>query len=312
MGNNSLHGFAPIALFVYNRLGHTIETVEALKRNLLAIKSDLVIFSDAPKSLAESKHVNDVRLYIDGVTGFKSVTIIERDINFGLSRSIVDGVGSLVNEYGRIIVLEDDMITSCYFLTYMNEALERFMFNDAIISIHGYTPPVKEVLPEAFFLRGADCWGWATWQRGWRLFNPDGRYLLAELKRQNLNYEFDFCGAFPYSKMLKNQIAGVNDSWAVRWYASAFLAGKLTLYPGLSLVHNIGNDASGTHSERSCVYDVSLTHTPINLDFLEVAPSITAKNAFINYFWGIKGGIAKKLRHFIFQLFRRVNDKSNV
>ena len=148
----------PIALFVYNRLGHTQRTIEALKKNILAEDSDLIVFSDAQKSEAEADAVCEVRKFIREIDGFKSVSLVEREVNLGLARSIIDGVTTIVSKYGRIIVLEDDMVTSQYFLTYMNEALEKYADDDRVVSIHGYVYPVKQSLPEAFFLPGADCW----------------------------------------------------------------------------------------------------------------------------------------------------------
>ncbi len=287
--------YAPITLFAYNRPGHTKQTVDALKQNYLAEESDLFIYSDAPKIDPQDKNVKDVRQYIRQIDGFKSVTIVERKTNFGLARSIIDGVTSVVSQYGRIIVLEDDLVTSPYFLTYMNEALDRFANDERIVSIHGYVYPVKQPLPEAFFLLGADCWGWATWSRGWSCFNSDGQFLLDELKRRELIRSFDYNGAYSFSKMLEGQIKGTNDSWAVRWYASAFLAGKLTLYPGRSLVHNIGNDNSGTHCGESADLDARLSNTPINLSNIDFEPSVKGRQAFGVFFRQRQPGLLRRL-----------------
>ena len=295
--------FTPIALFVYNRPDHAIRTIDALKQNILAEDSELIIFSDAAKSETQAEAVREVRKYICGVEGFKSVTIIERESNFGLARSIVDGVTAIVNKYGRIIVLEDDMVTSPYFLTYMNEALEKYANDDRVVSIHGYVYPVEPLLPEAFFLPGADCWGWATWSRGWACFNSDGLFLLDELNRRKQIRSFDLNGAYPFSKMLEKQIKGSNDSWAIRWYASAFLAGKLTLYPGRSLVHNIGNDNSGTHCGETAELDAKLSNTPINLSNVDIEPSQEARQAFEDFFrqgrMGLMGQLARMVRALI-------------
>lgn len=239
---------APVALFVYNRLWHTQQTVRSLAANQSANQTDLIIFSDGPRRSSNAGQVQEVRDYIRTIRGFKSVQIIESDINKGLAKSVISGVSDVLSRFDNLIVLEDDMVTSPYFLTYMNDGLRRYQSDDAVISIHGYVYPVGNELPETFFLRGADCWGWATWKRGWSLFEPDGRILLHELQQKKLTREFDFDGAYPYTRMLKKQISGKNDSWAIRWYASAFLKNKLTLYPGRSLLQNIGNDASGTHS----------------------------------------------------------------
>jgi hypothetical protein len=260
---------APIALFTYNRPYHTHQTISALQNNELALDTDLYIFSDGPRNDKESvKQVRKVRDLIHSVDGFRSVTIIEREENIGLSRSIINGVTDIVNSFGKIIVLEDDMITSPYFLRYINDGLEMYKHDDNVISIHGYIYPVESKLPDTFFLKGADCWGWATWKRGWDLFEPDGSKLLSELIRHRLIDRFNFHGAYDYSKMLKHQIVGKNDSWAVRWYASALLHNRLTLYPGRSLVHNIGTDNSGTHCGSTNAYNSTVSMQPIKLERL--------------------------------------------
>jgi hypothetical protein len=286
---------APIALFTYCRLDHTVRTLESLARNYLAKDSDLIVFSDAANSEAQDNKVQEVREYINKIKGFKSVTIVEREVNLGLAGSIIDGVTSIVNKYGRIIVLEDDMVTSKYFLTYMNEALEKYADDERVVSIHGYVYPVKQSLPEAFFLPGADCWGWATWSRGWTYFNSDGQFLLDELKRRKLIRAFDHNGAFHFYKMLEGQVKGINDSWAVRWYASAFLAGKLTLYPGRSLVHNIGNDGSGTHCGESTDFDTNLSTTQISLNNINNEPSQEGRQAFEDFFRQVKTGLLGRM-----------------
>lgn len=275
---------APIVLFAYARPDHTRRTVDSLMRNSLVSEADLIVYSDAARTPEKQHAVDAVRAYLATITGFRSVTIKHRPENYGLAKSIIQGVTEVLQQSDRIIVLEDDMVTSAHFLTYMNEALERFADDERVASIHAYVYPVDQPLPEAFFLTGADCWGWATWRRGWACFNPDGQYLLDELKRRKLIRAFDFNGAYPYSEMLEGQIKGKNDSWAIRWHASAFLAGKLTLYPGRSLVQNVGNDDSGTHCGKSDSLDVELSQTPINLSGIAVESSQDGRYAFEDFF----------------------------
>ncbi|MBL7057748.1 glycosyltransferase [Patescibacteria group bacterium] len=254
---------APIALFVYNRPEHTRKTIEALRKNDLAIESNLIIFSDGPKNKDAAVGVHEVRKYLKSISGFKTVDIVEREENYGLAKSIINGVTEIVNNYGKIVVLEDDLVTSKYFLKYMNDALDMYECDRQVASINGYIYPIKEDLPETFFIKGADCWGWGTWKRGWDMFEADGQKLLNELREKKLTKKFDFDNAYPYSQMLKMQIVGLNNSWAIRWHASAFLKNKLTLYPGKSLVHNIGNDDSGTHSGTYSMFDVEVSGVPI-------------------------------------------------
>lgn len=275
---------APIALFVYARPDHTRITIDALLQNPESVDSDLIIFSDAANTSDKAEAVEKVRDYCVGVQGFKSVTVHRRQTNFGLAKSIIAGVTQVLSEYESIIVLEDDLVTSPYFLGYMNESLLKYANDDRVISIHGYLYPGTDSISKPFFLRGADCWGWATWRRGWSLFNMNGQLLLDELRRKKLVSTFDFNGSYNFSGMLKGQIAGRVDSWAVRWYASAFLANKLTLYPDKSLVQNIGNDSTGTHCGSSNVMDVALAKFPIDLSGIQVKHSEYAFKTIESFF----------------------------
>jgi hypothetical protein len=276
--------FAPILLFVYSRLEHTSQTIAALQKNHHALDSDLIIYSDAPKNHNFIQSVSQVRAFISQVSGFKSVTINERQVNFGLAHSIIDGVTETLKYSNRVIVLEDDLVTAEFFLQHMNRALDLYSNDEEVVSIHGYLPPTTIPLPDTFFIRGADCWGWATWRRAWTIFNPDGKTLLAELQTRNLIKSFNLDGVYPFSRMLEDQIIGKNDSWAIRWHASAFLANKYTLHPGRSLVHNIGNDNSGTHCKETSKYDTTLTRTPIIISRINIDESLQGLAALKRFY----------------------------
>jgi hypothetical protein len=287
---------APIALFVYNRPWHTRQTVEALQKNELAEDSDLFIFSDAPKKPEAAAAVQEVRDYISHISGFKSIKIIEREENMGLANSIINGVTKVCGEYDRVIVLEDDLVTTPYFLRFMNDALDLYEHEESIISIHGYMYPVMENLPETFFLRGADCWGWATWKRGWDIFEPDGQKLLRQLSLQGLKFEneFNYDGAYNFSAMLRSQTQGKIDSWAIRWYASALLTGKLTLYPGRSLVQNIGNDSSGTHCGTTDFFSGAIADRPIAIGGIPIMENIEARSSVTKFLAANKKSLLRR------------------
>lgn len=291
---------SPIALFVYRRKDMTRQTVDALSKNAYAAQSDLLVFSDGPKSEADAEPVSRVREYVRSITGFRSVTVVESPGNKGLARSIIDGVTTVLKDHDAVIVLEDDMITSPHFLKYMNEGLDMYRKDDRVISIHGYVYPLKHSLPQSFFLRGADCWGWGTWKRGWDLFEPDGTRLLDELERRQLTRDFDYNGSYPFTQMLRDQIRGVNDSWAIRWQAAAFLKDKLTLYPGKSFVRNIGFDSSGTHSGVTDVYEAGLQAEAITLQRISVEEHAEARKYFEAYFQSIRPSLFARIRQKIF------------
>ena len=285
---------APIALFAYNRPRHTQQTVDALQRNELAPESDLFVFCDAPRTPSAIGAVRDVRDYVRTISGFKSVEIIERAANLGLANSIIDGVTRLCDARGKIIALEDDMITSPYFLRFMNEALDLYEHDENVISIHGYWFPTTGELPETFFLKGADCGGWATWKRGWDLFEPDGRVLLQELETRKLTYPFDLEGAYPFTRMLKKQGAGKIDSWAIRWRASAYLHNKLTLYPGRSLILNIGFDGTGVHCSPTDQFSGTVSDSPIGLERIPVEEHAGARQKLIAFHRSTRPHIATR------------------
>ncbi|MEO5998770.1 MAG: methyltransferase, TIGR04325 family [Chitinophagaceae bacterium] len=253
---------APIVLFVYNRPDHTQQTLEALFNNELASQSILYVFADGPKENATIEDVNKInqtRSIVKNKEWCKAVIVVEKEENEGLANSIIAGVTKIINHFGKIIVLEDDIVTGKGFLKYMNEALNLYEDDERVISIHGYNYPIKfNGSNETYFLKGADCWGWATWSRGWSLFELDAESLYNQIGEKNLNYTFDFDGAYPYTAMLKNQMEKKVDSWAIRWYASAFLKNKYTLYPRVSLVKNIGLDGSGTHGKSNGILFPSL------------------------------------------------------
>jgi hypothetical protein len=177
-------------------------------------------------------------------------------------------------------MMEDDNICSPYFLEFMNEGLRMYENEERVISIHVYVYPVRAALPETFFIRGADSWGWATWTRGWDLYERDGQKLLNELEEKNLAREFNFGGRYNFTKMLRDQTRGKVDSWSIRWYASAFLKNKLTLYPGRSLIQNIGFDTSGTHtSVKTGALDVTLSDGPVKIEKIPVEENREARDA---------------------------------
>jgi GT2 family glycosyltransferase len=258
-----MQNFAPIALFVYNRPEHTRRTIKFLQQNLLADESRLYIFSDAAKDSSQQLLVDEVRAIIRLVDGFKSVELIERKTNFGLAESIIDGVSTLVSEYGIVIVFEDDLISSAYTLQYFNDALQRYQNEEKLMHIGAYMYPLKgENLPETFFYRAATSWGWATWERAWRDFEPDVNKIIARFDRKKKN-EFSIEGTMNFWKQIIEFKRGRNNSWAIRWYASIFLKGGLTLNPSKSLINNIGHDGSGIHSGLNDIYHVIINPLPV-------------------------------------------------
>jgi len=240
----------PICLFTYNRLAETKQTVEALNNNFLAPESDLIVFSDGAKNKSAVESVNLVREYLKTVEGFKSVTVIERQENYGLAKSIISGVSEVIDEYGRIIVLEDDLVTSPNFLSYMNKSLDFYEKKSKIWSVSGFSFPMSYPstynFDVAFGVR-ASSWGWATWADRWDKVDWDITDYAAFIKDKKARKEFKQGGS-DLCKMLKDQMTGEINSWAIRFCYAQFRNKALDVYPVRSKVKSIGFSPDATHT----------------------------------------------------------------
>jgi hypothetical protein len=298
---------APIALFVYNRPDHTRRTLQFLKQNELATDSRLFIFSDGPKNAKQAEKVAEVRALIKQVDGFKSVEIIERSSNLGLANSVISGVSQLMEEYGQAIVFEDDLITSPYTLRYFNDALLRYQNEDQVMHIGAYMYPLpiaeSEQLPETFFFRAATSWGWATWARAWQHFNPDVEALMKQFDADQ-KHQFSIEGSMNFWKQMEELKSGKNNSWAIRWYASIFLKGGLTLNPSHSLVSNIGHDGSGVHSGINEIYNVSIHPQPVKHFPEGIAEHAAAYNFIKIFLKNRKGNLWQRVLRYVNQRLR--------
>lgn len=287
---------SPIALFVYKRPEHTKKVLDALKRNSEAMDSELVIFSDGPKTADDIASVQETRDVISCITGFKKVSLIESRDNQGLSKSIISGVSYVLASNNTVIVLEDDLIVSEHFLGFMNTALEKYKDIYSVDAIHAYTYPTSKQLPDLYFLKSPGCWGWATWERAWKKFNPNAGDLYHQILSRNLGREFDYNNSYPYCKMLLEQANHNIDSWAIRWMASCFLGEGLTLNVGKSLVRNIGTDGSGSNTGDTSSFDVDISNQKVAFSDIEIAQSSYATQQISRYYKKInaKKGILEK------------------
>ena len=289
--------YAPILLFVYNRPEHVRRNIQALLKNELAAESELFIYSDAAKDETSQATVKEVRAFIRSIQGFKKITITERTENWGLARSIIDGVTTLINRYGRVIVLEDDLVVAPHFLQFMNDALETYRNEERVGHIQACDFTHDPSLPDTFLIKWTGSWGWATWDRAWKHFNADGKALLAELESRKLTYTFDFNGKYGYTRMLRRQIEGKNNSWAIRWNASLFLKDILSLNVGKSLVQNEGFDGSGTNCGGGGLYASKLYMERLPVKKISpIEENIQARNAYVRYYARTNSFMAKAIR----------------
>jgi hypothetical protein len=256
-----VHKLAPIALFVYNRPQHTLQTLEALAANDLAKESVLYVFADGAKSSAteaDRQRIEETRQVVQSKRWCKEVIVKAQTTNQGLANSIINGVTKLLERHDTVIVLEDDLVTASGFLAYMNEALSRYANHEQVMQVSGYNFPLqKKANNESYFLPLITSWGWGTWARAWKKFDPMATGYEVLKTNSQLQYQFNLNGSYPYTNMLFAQMEEKTiDSWAIRWWWSVFKEKGITLYPDCSLIKNIGVGQDATHT--------STTSFPIN------------------------------------------------
>lgn len=246
--------FAPVVLFVYNRADHFIKTYEALNRCPEAAQSDLYIFSDGARNEKDVPKVEEVRNALHKAkqnTNFQKIEIIESIQNRGLAASVIAGVTKVIQEYGKVIVVEDDCITSPYFLKYMNRCLAYYENNERVGSIAGFTPQLsfpKTFTEDVFFAYRSCSWGWATWLKSWENVDWELKDINQFYKNPQLIKKLNANGSDRFVRLYR-QTKGNGSSWSVRFGAHLVKNNQLIVYPRYSYIQNIGCDETGVHSK---------------------------------------------------------------
>lgn len=244
---------SPIVLFTYNRLDALKQTVDALSSNSLSAVSDLIVYSDGSKSSKDEVIIAKVRAYLKTISGFKTITIHESPINKGLANSIIEGVTDVIDQYGKVIVLEDDLVCSSNFLKYMNDSLDFYKDEAKIFSITGYSSPINCIYPDldVYFTSRSSSWGWATWKDRWGTIDWEVKDYSAFKKDKTLRRNFNKMGS-DKSLMLDRQMEGKINSWAIRWCYHQFKNDLFSVHPYISKVVNIGfNSFAATNTKET-------------------------------------------------------------
>ena len=298
---------APIAVFAYNRPDHLQLTLQSLVACEGFDDAPVTIFIDGPKNEAGAQTTKQVRQVALRVLG-ESADIRVSATNQGLSKSIVAGVGELVARHGKVIVVEDDLILAPPFLEFMNAALNRYQSNDNVYQITGFMFDIPELADqeEAIFLPMVSTWGWATWDRAWKVFDANATGWGRMRQDRQLRRRFNFDGAYPYSWLMERQQRGRSDSWGVRWYWSVFQRDGVTLFPPVSMVRNTGQDGSGTHggglmADFETRPEISVANLPKLPEFVAVKEANRAlvKNALWRQNGAWKGWLFQNMRHYL-------------
>ncbi len=298
---------APVCLFAYNRPDHTARTLQALSASPLAAHTELQVYLDGPRSEDDALLVAQTRKVIEAQTGFASVNLHAREANAGLAQSIQDGVTATMQTYGKAIVVEDDIVTSPAFLTYMNRALDRYQDDTRVWHVSGFNEDLPALLDRrgAVFWRFMSCWGWASWAERWQHFERDPEKLVQQFSEDDI-YRFNLNGAQDFWDQVQGNVRGEIRTWAVFWYATIFKQGGLCLSPCKSFVDNIGLDGSGTHcgpvdelKPKDLCYDYDL---PFPKKAIEDKVALEALRAHFSYRPGRLTRLRRKFRRLMKRL----------
>lgn len=283
---------APIAVFVYRRPQHANRLIDSLIANEGFSRSPVFVYCDGPRTPEEAQAVADTRQIVRGRLG-DHAEITEREANKGLAASIIDGVTQLSRRYGRVIVLEDDLVLHPGCIQFLNAALQRYADYSRVYHVNAYRYPLPRASSPSFS-RLPSSWGWATWERSWAAFESDAVDLERRVRRRNLVSAMDFGRTFPYYAMLRAQARGNIDSWAIRWYASVLLRDGLALYPNVSQVINGGMDSSGVHCGETRDFDVDVGEASGHWPTEMVEDPITYKQMQV-FFRSVRETLARRV-----------------
>lgn len=243
---------APIIVFAFNRPEALKNTICSLLQNEEAKDSDLYVFVDGarPNKAGEVEKVQAVQDIVKRITGFKSIHYTFSEKNKGLGNSIIQGATQVINQYGKAIVLEDDLVFATNFLSYMNQGLDRYEKEEKVFSICGYSNKVK--VPkgyeyDTYFCTRSSSWGWGTWADRWNSVDWE---LKDWDKYSKMERAFNKWGGSDCFRMLRSVKEGWGNSWAIRFGFSQFLQDKLSLFPIISKVKNNGFNGEGTNCKK--------------------------------------------------------------
>ncbi len=274
-----MNNLAPIIVFCYNRPWHVEKTLEALSRNELADQSILYIYCDGPKvdaSAEQRQKIAEVRQVVRKRQWCKEIHVVEVEQNKGLANSIIDGVTDVINKYGKVFVLEDDLVSSPHMLKFVNRALDFYEDYAGVFSISVNCPPLSKMqIPEDYpydvfaSLRSFST-GWGTWKGRWN--KVDWSMDDFDRCKQNPDMLRALCRlGDDFPPMMQLQEDGKIDSWAVRFGFAHFKHHAVAILPCKSYVTNIGFDGTGTHSGTVAnVYENDLSQSVANPRMLDM------------------------------------------
>lgn len=298
-----MSNLAPIVVFAFNRPDVLKATLNSLKDNQLSKESDLYIFIDGPRNINDVKKIEEVTDICNQLIGFKTITIKKSDKNKGLAPSIISGVTEIIDRYGKVIVVEDDLYLSKSFLIYMNQMLDAYENEAKVFQISGFG--VKIIRPQSYkadvyFNIRAQCWSWGTWKDRWNSIDWDIKDYNLFIRNRREQYLFNKAGS-DMSGMLKRYKKGVINSWYIRFCYSMFKQNRFSVCPIRSLVINNGFGSDATHCHNYNRYKTDFDYVGKDSFCMPKYPPVIDRRIQkqVIFYWSIPYRIYGKLLTFL-------------
>lgn len=306
-----MDNISPVIVFAYNRANHLRRLLSSLSKNVDAEKTPLYIFCDGPKesvspeTLAKVQDVRKVAEEFSWPGPLKKVTLAEK--NKGLGPSVISGVTDVVNRYGKVIVVEDDLVLSKYFLRFMNSSLQVYENEKQVFQVSGYMYPIESDSRDICFLRVCSSWGWATWADRWKLLKTDASELKSTVEKLDAVDRFNLDGSYPMMLQLDQNISGQLNTWAIKWYGTTFLNDGLVIHPHRSLVYNDGFDGSGSNCGEETDFQVQIYSEEIAVPFKAVIEDAKTRSRLVSWLKSINAPkVSDRLHQRVKKWFRKL------
>lgn len=244
-----MNNFAPVLIPTLNRHIHFKRCVESLASCIHADETDLFIGLDYPLTQAHWEGYKVIKEYLASITGFKTITIFERKINFGVRKNLNEARKVIFEKYDRLILSEDDNVFAPSFLKFVNKGLEVYETREDIFAVAGYNNPwhmPSWYKSDVYLRQGFTAWGLGIWRDKWNMVDWSlENYNKMLRKKENIAIlKRHYKKHIPQLNRIRDTGVITGDGFLLVHIIDKNLSAAL---PVRSLVRNTGHDGSGLH-----------------------------------------------------------------
>ncbi len=242
----------PVVMIVFNRADMTRRMLLSFLKAEGSTDRDVRIFMDGARNESDRVKCDAVeRIILEFKDQLPRMQIVRRDQNWGCRANIIDAVTTVMREYGRAIVIEDDILISRSFLRYMDDALEFYKDDKRIWCVNGYRNlgvKVPRTYKNDIYLdRRNWSWGWGGWYDRWCRVDFDLKEWSSYMSDDRLVAKLDSCG-MELRPMAEGVVRGGLNTWDIQCTVHVVLNDLYAIEPRVLLSKSIGFGGDSTHT----------------------------------------------------------------